>query len=482
MSIDGLNSSLGAYGQGRLLNYRKFKPLILATSARQGRSFAVKFICEVVSLAAAALLSFFFCEFITSAISLTHLKADAVPLSVVGVFVLAILFSTLRAEDAAAKKTAMDVGAPSWIWLLVGVALFIVLSTNYARQAFVFSLAVGIFGLALSRGIAVLFHCRRLFGRRRVLLLASQTGDEGAVLGGLAGAGANVVHRVELTNDETKGGEQLTALVKDWAELSARLKVNEIIVWLRRDHAARLESLLWGLRFSSARVRLALELPDNSPRGEDKGPQLALGTVKWEPIGRPGAAIKRAIDVTASATALFLLLPVLCLIAVGIRLDSRGPLLFRQKRTGLNGRQFEILKFRTMKVMEDGHVIRQAQKNDDRVTRFGRFLRSSSLDELPQLINILRGEMSLVGPRPHALAHDRQYGERIANYVIRQQVKPGLTGWAQANGSRGPTPLLEDMERRVRLDIWYVRNWSVLLDLRILLMTVAALWKKGVAF
>jgi lipopolysaccharide/colanic/teichoic acid biosynthesis glycosyltransferase len=162
------------------------------------------------------------------------------------------------------------------------------------------------------------------------------------------------------------------------------------------------------------------------------------------------------------------------LVALAIRLDSPGPVLFRQTRTGLNGRVFRIYKFRTMRVLEDGPEVRQACRGDARVTCVGRILRRTHLDELPQLLNVLRGEMALVGPRPHALAHDQHYGREIPAYRLRFQVKPGMTGWAQMNGARGETPTLEHMQRRVELDLWYVENRSFWLDLQILTRTAFA--------
>lgn len=178
-------------------------------------------------------------------------------------------------------------------------------------------------------------------------------------------------------------------------------------------------------------------------------------------------------DAWIAVIALGFLFPLLALIAILIRLESPGPALFRQTRTGLNGRTFQIYKFRSMRVQEDGDLIRQAARNDDRVTRLGAFLRASSLDELPQLLNVLRGEMALVGPRPHALAHDVFYESKVPNYRRRFDVRPGLTGWAQVNGSRGATPMLEDMERRIQLDLWYIGHQNIKLDLKIMITTVA---------
>jgi len=162
---------------------------------------------------------------------------------------------------------------------------------------------------------------------------------------------------------------------------------------------------------------------------------------------------------------------VMALIALAIKLEGPGPVLFRQKRGGLNHSVFQVLKFRTMRVMEEGAAVTQATRNDTRVTRVGRFLRKTSLDELPQLVNIVLGDMSLVGPRPHALVHDEHYGEMLERYANRHQVKPGLTGWAQVNGFRGETLNPDDMRRRVEYDLEYIDHWSLLFDLKILAVT-----------
>lgn len=185
------------------------------------------------------------------------------------------------------------------------------------------------------------------------------------------------------------------------------------------------------------------------------------------------AALKRMLDLTVAVPALILLAPVLGLIAAAIRCETRGPAVFRQTRLGKGGRAFRIAKFRTMTVQEDGHDVVQARKNDPRVTKLGAFLRRTSLDELPQLINVIRGEMSLVGPRPHAWSHDELYSTLIPNYTLRQLVKPGMTGWAQVNGHRGETATLDAMRQRIEYDIWYASNSNILLDLKILWQTPA---------
>ena len=205
---------------------------------------------------------------------------------------------------------------------------------------------------------------------------------------------------------------------------------------------------------------------------------IAVQTVRghWQGLG------KRLLDVFTAATALVLLSPAFLVIALAVRMDSPGPILFRQRRTGLNGRVFRILKFRSMSVVEDGDAILHAVSNDPRVTRVGDFLRKSSLDEMPQLINVILGDMSLVGPRPHALAHDAHYGALLPQYGMRFAVRPGLTGLAQVQGLRGEIRQLDCMAQRVDADVEYVRTWSVRRDVVILLRTIPMILKRVNAY
>jgi putative colanic acid biosysnthesis UDP-glucose lipid carrier transferase len=183
---------------------------------------------------------------------------------------------------------------------------------------------------------------------------------------------------------------------------------------------------------------------------------------------------KRALDIAISSAVILLVWPILLAAAIALKLDSNGPIIFRQKRVGWQGEEFVILKLRTMTVLEDGATIKQARRNDPRVTRVGKFLRRSSIDELPQLFNVLKGDMALVGPRPHAVAHDDEFKFRVAGYSFRQHVKPGITGWAQVNGLRGETRSLREMAERIEFDLWYINNWSIGLDISILFRTCFA--------
>ncbi|MCY7315329.1 MAG: undecaprenyl-phosphate glucose phosphotransferase [Rubrivivax sp.] len=182
--------------------------------------------------------------------------------------------------------------------------------------------------------------------------------------------------------------------------------------------------------------------------------------------------VKRLSDVVLAAIILVLISPVLMTLALGVRLSSPGPAIFRQRRNGLDGEEIVVYKFRSMRAQDNGHVVQQAVKGDPRITPFGAFIRRTSLDELPQFINVLQGRMSIVGPRPHAVAHNEQYRQLIKAYMVRHKVKPGITGWAQIHGHRGETETIEKMQARVEYDLEYLRNWSLGLDLQIIVRTI----------
>jgi putative colanic acid biosynthesis UDP-glucose lipid carrier transferase len=209
---------------------------------------------------------------------------------------------------------------------------------------------------------------------------------------------------------------------------------------------------------------------------------LPVVSVFETPISGIDGVLKRGFDLIAGAVGLALLAPVLFACGLAVKLSSPGPIFFRQKRYGLSGEEIRVWKFRTMRVCEDGAVVKQAAKDDDRITSVGRVLRKTSLDELPQLFNVLAGSMSLVGPRPHATAHNEEYRAQIDGYMLRHKVKPGITGLAQVNGARGETETLEKMERRVEFDHRYIREWSLWMDLKILVKTVLVVFKQENAY
>lgn len=248
----------------------------------------------------------------------------------------------------------------------------------------------------------------------------------------------------------------------------------EILVMGSHVAPSRLNDVLDGL----ARLpRPICIIPDDRTASVLRQSRAVIGkTIALEfqraPLNAMQRALKRSIDLVLATAALAALAPLLAVIAIAIKCDSPGPVMFRQSRTGYRGRIFRIFKFRTMTVLEDGPAIVQACRQDKRVTRIGRFLRRSSLDELPQIFNVIAGDMSLVGPRPHAVVHDKDYEARIPNYTLRQHILPGITGWAQVNGCRGETATPDAMHKRVEHDIWYLRNCSIGLDVKILARTV----------
>ncbi|MDA9404505.1 undecaprenyl-phosphate glucose phosphotransferase [Bradyrhizobium sp. CCBAU 45389] len=283
----------------------------------------------------------------------------------------------------------------------------------------------------------------------------------------------HVVLNVTLEDDDTKWDRDVLKIVRE----SRSAEADEFLLAFDWTELPTLKKLSQHLRQVPNAVRL---LPDSTIADVVSRPFVPIGeTVAVEiqraPLSIGERALKRGLDIGLASLGLLLLPPLLILTAVLIKLDSPGRVIFQQTRRGFNGKPFNIWKFRSMTVSEDGPEIRQASKQDARVTKVGRVLRRTSIDELPQLWNVLRGDMSLVGPRPHALAHDNFYDQTISNYAYRRYVKPGLTGWAQVNGFRGETPTIELMKKRVEYDVWYVTNWSIWLDLRIIALTVITL-------
>jgi Undecaprenyl-phosphate glucose phosphotransferase len=251
--------------------------------------------------------------------------------------------------------------------------------------------------------------------------------------------------------------------------------------WTEPDRIELVREYLKGLPVSA---RL---LPDRQIRTltnyVSSGHQRVLSLeIQRAPLNIAEQAVKRALDLLIGSVALIFFMPIMALTALAIKLDGPGPVFFLQNRKGFNGRHFVMIKFRTMTVQENGAVVTQATRNDPRVTKIGRLLRASSIDELPQLINVIRGEMSLVGPRPHALAHDNYFENLLQDYAFRHHVKPGMTGWAQVNGLRGATPSVSQIARRVEMDLWYINNWSLWFDVQILIKTFFEVLRKRNAF
>ncbi|WP_232756731.1 undecaprenyl-phosphate glucose phosphotransferase [Thauera phenolivorans] len=250
---------------------------------------------------------------------------------------------------------------------------------------------------------------------------------------------------------------------------------HEVWLMLPLSEGALIQSAVYGLRHHVVSIRFMPQL-DDLPLLNHRVSHVAGAysiDLSVSPMDGAARVVKRAEDLIVGTLIALLILPVCALIAIAIKATSPGPVLFKQHRTGISGKRFKVYKFRSMVVHQesDGHVT-QARKGDARITPIGAFLRRTSLDELPQFFNVLQGRMSIVGPRPHALAHNEYYKDLVESYMQRHKVKPGITGWAQVNGLRGETDTLEKMKARVEHDLWYIDNWSLWLDLKIIFLTV----------
>ncbi len=295
-------------------------------------------------------------------------------------------------------------------------------------------------------------------------------------LRGAIGSGIELVGCFDDRLDARTAGGARHRLLGRLGELADYVKAHRIqLIYLSLPMASqpRIRELLQSLQDTTASVYFVPDLfvTELIQGRADAVCGLPVISVCDTPFRGWTGVVKRASDLVVASALLLALSPLMLLVALAIKLDSPGPVIFRQRRYGLDGEEILVYKFRSMRVAEDGPQVPQATRNDPRVTRLGGLLRRSSLDELPQLVNVLQGRMSMVGPRPHAVAHNELYRQQIRSYMVRHKVKPGITGWAQVNGYRGETDSLEKMEGRIRYDLDYLRHWSLLLDLYILVRT-----------
>jgi putative colanic acid biosysnthesis UDP-glucose lipid carrier transferase len=268
--------------------------------------------------------------------------------------------------------------------------------------------------------------------------------------------------------------EKLLGNIASVAEFVKHNNIQSIYIALPMTSQPRIMALLDNLRDTTASIYFVPDifLFDLFQAKYSTIKDILIVAVCESPFVGINGMIKRIMDVVFSFLILLLIAPLILLIVIGVKNSSPGPVLFKQRRYGLDGKKIVVYKFRTMTVMDDGGQVKQAIQNDPRITRFGGFLRKTSLDELPQFINVLQGSMSVVGPRPHAVCHNEMYRSLIKGYMMRHKVKPGITGWAQVNGCRGETDTLEKMQARVDYDLDYLRNWSIFLDLLIIIKTI----------
>jgi Undecaprenyl-phosphate glucose phosphotransferase len=365
---------------------------------------------------------------------------------------------------------------------LVTLAAMLKVSASYSRIWFGTWVLLGMAGLFVSLVLEHAWLVRRRRGRKALRQVVVVGGGDN---------GARVARRIE--GDPDGEFEIVARFGDDWrdqpalplSELAAFVTEQGIAeVWIAApwDDNGQLEQALEALRESVIDINVVPDLHQyrllNQGIAEWGG--LPVINLSGTPMTGSELRIKAVFDWLGALALVILLSPLLLLVALLVRLTSPGPALFRQHRNGTGGERIEVLKFRTMKLHKEAEgQVTQATQDDDRITAVGRFLRRTSIDELPQLFNVLKGEMSLVGPRPHAVEHNDFFKSQIPRYMMRHKVKPGITGWAQVNGLRGITDTQEKMALRIEHDLWYIQNWSLWLDIRILLTTPISLLSRN---
>ena len=379
-----------------------------------------------------------------------------------------------------------------WVVLLASLLLigyFLKVSSHYSRRV------VGIWILATPFVLMVIVAL--LHEAMRHVLLDSGNARRAVLVGyndlsrnlarHLGTMGMTVQGFFDDRSAERLGAEVDAKLLGELNELPGHVKnqnIDIIFIALPIRHIPRVLSLVDELRDTTASIYYVPDIYVFDLIQARTTDVMGIPVVAMceTPLSGYRGVTKRLLDVVLASIGLLMISPLLLALAIAVKLSSRGPAIFRQRRYGLDGQSIVVYKFRTMTVTEDGSRIVQASRNDSRITAVGRFLRRYSLDELPQIVNVIQGRMSLVGPRPHAIAHNEEYRKLIKGYMVRHKVLPGITGWAQVNGCRGETADLADMQARVNYDLEYLRRWSVALDLRILARTIVMVIKDDKAF
>ncbi len=394
----------------------------------------------------------------------------------------------LRLSDR--RRLGVDIRKLIIAWgIVVGILLFLGYATKmsavFSRRVLLTWMLVAPIAVLLTQ---LLFRAmmRRtklgISGRSAVIVGAGELGDELAAR--INDQGLMPVRLSGFFDDRNifrlppTTRSRLTGTLDDLPQYVRENRINNIYITLPMVAQPRTMKLLDELRDTTASIYFVPDIGrfNMVQTHVDEIGDMPVIAVSETPFTGSNALIKRTFDIVVASILLIMLSPVLLAIAWGVRRSSPGPIIFRQRRYGLDGDEFWVYKFRTMSVCEDGPVVAQAKRHDPRLTRFGAFLRKTSLDELPQLLNVLQGRMSIVGPRPHAVAHNELYRKLIKGYMLRHKVRPGITGWAQVHGLRGETETVDKMAARVKYDIEYIRNWSIFMDMRILWRSVALIY------
>jgi putative colanic acid biosynthesis UDP-glucose lipid carrier transferase len=422
---------------------------------------------------------------LAAAVALTGARFDGACL-ILALLVFAMTFpGSFAREGASAAELAFDV-VTGWTAVVALLALL-----GWASRTLDAFEPRALLAWALATP-AALYGAHRLLPVWLPRLLAAEGLERRAVIAGANELGRSLAERLRANpllgvrfagyfDDRTSGRLSEIPAAENLGSITALpdfVRANPVeVIYIALPMASqpRILRLLEELRDTTASIYFVPDIfvADLIQARVDSIDGLPVVAVCETPFAGMNGLVKRAADLVLASLILICIAPLMAAIAVGVKLSSPGPVLFRQRRYGLDGRRIVVYKFRTMTVAEDGDVVRQATRDDARVTPFGAFLRRTSLDELPQFVNVLQGRMSVVGPRPHAVAHNELYRKLIPGYMIRHKVRPGITGLAQVNGWRGETDTVEKMKARIDCDLRYLRSWSLLLDLQIILKTVA---------
>ncbi len=403
--------------------------------------------------------------------------------------ILPVLFSSTGSYHSFRAVSDLDwLARVSAAWVLLALTLILCLwafklSEDFSRVWLGSWFVLGWFTTLSWRGVAYLLLLRlraKGYNHKRIAIVGAGRLGQALVQAIQTNVGSGFEAIVFFDDNADKWHTQYHGVpilpayqLNDWL---ATHELHEIWFALPLRAELRLRELLYALRHSTVNLRYVPNL--SSLRLLNHAPREVLGfsmlDLSVSPMSEPSQRCLKAIEDKVLAIVILLLIsPIMLLIALAIKLTSAGPVFFRQQRLGIDGKAFEVLKFRSMVVHQehDGQVT-QATQQDARITPLGNLLRRTSLDELPQFINVLKGDMSIVGPRPHAIAHNEYYKEQVDSYMQRHKVKPGITGWAQVHGWRGETDTLDKMEKRVEYDLWYIEHWSLALDIKIILLTL----------
>ena len=411
------------------------------------------------------------------------------PVLILSVLVFALTFPGQSHVQSTIGRVVLDI-VLNWLWV-AGLMFAMGVATGYIREFTQDMLVTWLWAAPVAE-----FGMHLLLRSIAPLVIKLQGPNQRAIIVGMNEQGAALAKRMreapysridlvgfidsrDVSRLGSLGENRLLGKLDDLAAIAKDQHVQLIYLSLPMASQPRILQVLDDLKDTTASIYFVPDMFFTDLIQGHSGTVFGMPVISVceTPFRGADGLVKRASDIVLATLILLLIAPILLAIAAAVKLTSPGPVIFKQRRYGLDGEEIVVYKFRSMTVTEDGPTIKQAQKNDSRITPLGAFMRRTSIDELPQFINVLQGRMSIVGPRPHAIAHNELYRKLIKGYMVRHKVRPGITGWAQVNGYRGETNTLDKMQGRIDYDLDYLRNWSLRLDLHIILKTIRLVLK-----